>query len=143
MLVRLLVLVPILVALAVPPPALAQSAFTPLTPPMPSQQPAPEPEPAADDGGRDDGGLTRTQEILIALGGIALLFGIGWAIVRDARSAAPAIERARPRTEPGEPERRRGTRPPRRRRVATNRTKAKRARRDRKRTIAHRSRRAR
>jgi hypothetical protein len=40
----------------------------------------------------DDGGLSRFQETMIFLAGVALLAGIGFAIVGDARKAAPVTE---------------------------------------------------
>lgn len=38
------------------------------------------------------GGLSHLSEILMSLGGVALITFIGWAIVRDARKAAPVAE---------------------------------------------------
>jgi hypothetical protein len=37
----------------------------------------------------DNGGLTRGQELMLFAGGVILIAGIGYAIVRDARSRAP------------------------------------------------------
>ena len=115
-------------ALAAPGVAVAQQdPFGPIPQSPPEQAPAP--APAAEDEGGDDG-LDRWQELLIAGAGIVLLFGIGYAIVRDARAAAPAGARTG-LTETGE--RSKGTRPPPKQRVASQRTKAKAARRARKR----------
>lgn len=40
----------------------------------------------------DNGGLKRWQETLMFLAGVALIGGIGFAIVRDARKVAPVTE---------------------------------------------------
>jgi hypothetical protein len=77
-----------LLALAAPVAAHAQSSpFTPL-PPAQTQAPAPPPVTTAATSG--DGGLKGWQTTLIVLAGGILLLGIAWAIVSDARSAAPA-----------------------------------------------------
>ena len=63
--------------------------------PLPAPVPAPAP-PTTTPSSRttsDDSGLETWQEILIYVGGAGLLFGIGWAIVLDARRRAPAEER--------------------------------------------------
>src|SRR5215213_7278951 len=80
-------------ALAAPAAAFAQGggAFDPI-PPAPGPQPVTEP-PQDSRNDRDDG-LSSTQQLLIGLSGFVLLFGIGWAIVRDARSAAPVETRS-------------------------------------------------
>ena len=113
-------------ALAGPSAALAQDPpFTPLPPAPPEQAPAPTTD--TDD---DGDGLSEQQQLLIALAGIVLLIGIGWAIVRDARSRAPVEERTRS-ADGGELPR--ATRPPPVRRAQQSRAKAKAARRARKR----------
>lgn len=104
-------------------PALAQDPFGPI-PQAPPEQPAP--APVAQD---DDDGLNGTQELLIGLAGLVLLVGIGWAIVRDARSAAP-VDADHPVDEADRP--RGSVRPP-QQRVKANRAKAKAAKRARKR----------
>ena len=112
-------------ALAGPSPALAQdSPFAPI-PPAPQEQP---PAPTADSD--EDDGLSEVQQLLIGLAGIVLLFGIGWAIVRDARTRAPVEDRSR--TADGA-ERTKATRPPPVRRAQQSRAKARAARRARKR----------
>ena len=124
MTVRLLALLLVCSALLAPASALAQSdPFGPVP-----QAPQPQaPPPAADDD--EDEGLTRTQTVLIGLAAIALLVGIGWAIARDARQAAPGDVQ-----EPfADTERGKGTKPPPSARVSTNRAKAKAARQARKR----------
>jgi hypothetical protein len=106
-----------------PPGAVAQGTPFDLPPAPAPQQTAPvQTVPATSDD--EDEGLSRTQEILIGLGGFALLLGIGWAIVRDARRSAPAGERNPLETG----ERVKGTRPPKDKRVAQGRAKAKAAR---------------
>ena len=75
-----------LLVLAAPGAALAQSPFDPI-PPAP--QPGPATTPPDDNNDDDDGFLNSNQQLLIGLSGLVLLFGIAWAILRDARSAAP------------------------------------------------------
>jgi hypothetical protein len=105
--------------------ALAQSdPFGPI-PQAPPEEPEPQPISQED----DDGGLNRTQELLIGAAGIVLLFGIGWAIVRDARSNAP-VDADHPLDEQDRPK---GSRKPPQQRVKQNRSKAKAARQARKR----------
>jgi hypothetical protein len=105
------------------PAALAQdSPFSPV-PPAQTQQTVPVQTQSSSTS--DDEGLSRTQEILIGIAGFVLLFGIGYAIVRDARQAAPAG--AHDPLETGE--RVKGTRPPKQKRVAQGRAKAKAAKR--------------
>jgi hypothetical protein len=99
-----------------------QDPFGPI-PQTPPEQPPP--APVKDDGG----GLNRTQELLIGAAGLVLLVGIGWAIVRDARNAAP-VDRDHPLDDP---DRAKGSRTPPERRVKQNRAKAKAARQARKR----------
>lgn len=83
----LICLVAVLAAVAVPTVAVAQQgdAFSDLTQNR-TQQPAPS------SSSTDDDGLESWQQILIFLAGGILLGGIGWAIVKDARSAAPVEE---------------------------------------------------
>ena len=105
--------------------ALAQSdPFGPI-PQAPPEQPEPAPAPTED----ESEGLNRTQELLIGAAGIVLLFGIGWAIVRDARSNAP-VDADHPMDDPDRPK---GSRKPPSQRVKQNRAKAKAARQARKR----------
>ena len=75
-------------ALAAPVAAHGQgSPFTPLPAPAPApSQPAPTTTVAST---TDDGGLASWQQLLIFAGGGILLLGIAWAILADARSAAP------------------------------------------------------
>jgi len=78
-----------LLALAAPVAAHAQdSPFAPLPPAQttPEQTPTVASTTSSDDGG----GLAGWQQVLIFAGGGILLLGIAWAIVSDARSAAPA-----------------------------------------------------
>lgn len=120
----------VLGALLTPAAAVAQSPFTPL--PQPAPEPTPTVVPADDD---EDDGLSDTQQLLIAAAGIVLLVGIGWAIVRDARSNAPVQDRSHDPVlgAAGEEGRHRGSRAPKQQRVKTNRQKAKAARQARKR----------
>jgi hypothetical protein len=115
-------------ALASPGAALAQGggAFQPI-PPAPPEQPATVPQEE-----RTDDGLSSRQQLLIALSGIVLLLGIAWAIVRDARSAAPADTRDAAR-ESGDAPRPKGSQTPAGVRHRTSRAKAKAARQARKR----------
>ena len=103
--------------------AAAQDPFGPVAPaPQPEPAPAPPPPP------EEDEGLNRTQELLIGGAGLVLLFGIGWAIVRDARAAAP-VDAEHPMNER---ERSKGSRKPPQRRVKQGRARAKAARQARK-----------
>ncbi len=124
---RLIALLCVLV-LAAPGAALAQGggAFQPL-PPAPPDQPV---TAAPNQGADDDEGLSQTQQLLIGLSAMVLLFGIGWAIVRDARSVAPVD--ARPATPTGDAPQPRGSRTPAGTRHQHNRAKAKAARQARK-----------
>lgn len=97
------------------------SPFTPI-PQAQTQQTVPVQTQSSANG---DGGLSRTQEILVGIAGFVLLFGIGYAIIRDARRAAPAS--AHDPLETGE--RVKATRAPKQKRVAQGRAKAKAARR--------------
>jgi hypothetical protein len=100
------------------PVASAQDPFGPIP------QTPPEEPPAAPAPQEEDQGLNRTQELMIGGAGLVLLFGIGWAIVRDARTSAP-VDRDHPLEEG---ERRKGSRTPAARRVQQGRAKAKAAR---------------
>jgi hypothetical protein len=102
--------------------AAAQDPFGPV-PPAPQEEPPPPPPPE-----EEDDGLNRTQELLIGGAGLVLLFGIGWAIVRDARSAAP-VDAEHPMEDPDRPK---GSRKPPKQRVKQGRAKAKAARQARK-----------
>ena len=102
--------------------AAAQDPFGPV-PPAPQEEPPPPPPPT-----EEDEGLNRTQELLIGGAGLVLLFGIGWAIVRDARSAAP-VDAEHPLDDSDRPK---GSRKPPSRRVKQGRAKAKAARQARK-----------
>ncbi|WP_372789271.1 hypothetical protein [Paraconexibacter sp.] len=87
----LAVLITALLLLGVPAPvALAQSnPFTPPQPLVPPEQVAPEPANLADP---DSEGLEGWQEALIFAAGFVLLFGIGLAVVMDARRRRPVTE---------------------------------------------------
>ena len=99
-----------------------QDPFGPIPQPVPEQEEPPPPP-------GEDEGLNRTQELLIGGAGLVLLAGIGWAIVRDARAAAP-VDRDHPMQEIDRPK---GSRKPPDRRVKQSRQKAKAARQARKR----------
>jgi glucose/arabinose dehydrogenase len=76
-----------LLALAAPFAAQAQdSPFAPLPQAAPQQQQTT----TSSTSSSDDGGLEAWQQILIFAAGGILLLGIAWAIVKDARSVAPA-----------------------------------------------------
>jgi hypothetical protein len=123
-------------AASLTPPAAAQdNPFGPIPPPPPQQQTVAG-DPNADPF-QEDEGLSRTQQLLIALSGIALLGGIAFVILRDANQAAPAASRGRDRVPDGSAldtaeQRAKGSRPPKKQRVAQGRAKAKRARQQRK-----------
>ena len=125
MTVRLLCLLVLCAALGASvavPVAGAQDPFGPI-PQTPPEQPPPTPPPE-----EDGGGLNRTQELLIGGAGLVLLFGIGWAIVRDARTSAP-VDPEHPLDARDRPK---GSRKPPARRVQQGRAKARAARRARK-----------
>jgi hypothetical protein len=84
---RLLCLLTLVVALAVPASALAQSdAFGPLPP---AETPVPTVAPANNSNTQDDGGVGKTTLLLIG-GGLVLLFAvITTVIMRDARAHVP------------------------------------------------------
>jgi hypothetical protein len=86
--VALALVLSVLATVAAAPAAAQQDPFGPLPQAPQPQQPAPVPAE------EEDEGLSGTQQLLIVLGGLALLLGIGFAIVRDAGSAA-GDERAR------------------------------------------------
>ena len=75
--------------LLAPATAVAQDPFSPL-PPAQTQT-----APPVQNTNRttDNGGLKGWQQTLIVVAGLALLVGIGWAIVVDARSKAPVADR--------------------------------------------------
>ena len=114
-------------ALAAPASALAQGggAFQPI-PPAPPPPSTVEEQPTSNT--NEDDGLSSTQQFLIAISGIVLLFGIGWLIVRDARSTAPVQDRG-PATDE---QRRKGSQKPASIRHRQSRSKAKAARQARK-----------
>jgi hypothetical protein len=115
-----------LLALIAPGAALGQGAFDPI-PPAPPEPPATQ---AVDADDEDGDGLSPTQQLLIGVSGLVMLFGIGWAIVRDARSAAPVVTRRR--TSPGDEPVRKGSQKPASARHRESRAKAKAARQARK-----------
>ena len=87
-----------LLALAAPAAALAQSdnPFGPLN--LPPANTTPDPVPTSSNGTSDSSGLKSWQEVLIIFAGGALVIGIGWAIVADARSRAPQEAQTEERT---------------------------------------------
>jgi hypothetical protein len=87
---RFTLLICLLAALAVPV-AAAHAQDSPFAP-LPPATTTPEETPtvSSTNTSSDDGGLKNWQELLIFAGGGILLLGIGWAIVTDARNAAPA-----------------------------------------------------
>lgn len=99
--------------------AFAQTPFAPLPQPQNTETEA------TTSGATDpnDGGLERWQEILIFAGGIALVVGIGWAILSDARGVAPVSDTRELYEDPLEKER--GTRTPAEQRKRTSRKKGK------------------
>ena len=103
-----------------------QDPFGPI-PQAPPQQ-APQTTSNAQTDSSNDG-LSRRQELLIGAAGIVLLVGIGWAIVRDAREAAP-VDAGHPLDDPDRPK---GSRRPPQQRIRHNRARAKAARQARKR----------
>ncbi|MDX6688135.1 MAG: hypothetical protein QOF26_9 [Baekduia sp.] len=73
-------------------PVAAHAQSSPFAP-LPPATTAPEPTPTVSSSSSSDGGgLKAWQQILIFGGGAILLFGIGFAILADARSVAPTIE---------------------------------------------------
>jgi hypothetical protein len=82
----------VLGALAAPASALAQNPFGPLPQPAtPTTDTSTTSNNTTTTSG-DSGGLASWQEVLIFLGGVALIIGIGYAIVTDARRNAPVRE---------------------------------------------------
>ena len=127
---RLTVLLVLLLALA--PPVAAQAQDNPFGPiPQAPQEPPPQVQPELESDA--DEGLSDWQQLLIGAAAVLLLGGIAFAILRDARQAAPADERPGPRPLDEAGERTKGTRPPPKQRVTKNRAKAKTARQARKR----------
>jgi hypothetical protein len=123
---RIAALLLVVMILGAPTTAPAQdNPFGPV-PPAP-QQPAPAPPSPAD----EDDGLSETQQLLIALAGIALVTAIALAILRDARRAAPQGESHSALDSEGQHVK--GTRKPPKQRVKQNRAKARTARQARKR----------
>ncbi len=118
-----------ILALLAPSAALAQGggAFQPI-PQAPPQQPT---TVAPDQRNQDEEGLSSTQQLLIVLSALVLMGGIAWAIMRDARNAAPAEARSAPATA-GDAPQPRGSRRPAGVRQRDNRAKAKAARQARK-----------
>jgi hypothetical protein len=87
---RFTLLICLLAALAVPV-AAARAQDSPFAPlPPATTTPDQTPTVSSSNTSTDDGGLKSWQELLIFAGGGVLLLGIGWAIVTDARNAAPA-----------------------------------------------------
>jgi hypothetical protein len=106
-------------------PAAGQVTTTPLGP-VPQDEPEDVPDPTAD----EDEGLSSTQLLLLGGAAFVLLGGIGWAIVRDARAAAP-VDKDHAHADAAD--RPRATRTPPKQRVKSGRAKAKAARQSRKR----------
>jgi hypothetical protein len=89
---RPLAIAALLCVLAPPAAALAQqNPFAPLPQPQEPQQTTTTSGSTSSSAG-DSGGLKNWQEILIFMGGVALIAGIGYAIVTDARRNAPLKE---------------------------------------------------
>ena len=79
-------------------PAAAVAQDSPFAPLPPAQTLPDEPPTQTSSSADDGGGLAKWQEILIFLGAGALLAGIAWAIVSDARSHAPGGDETETRT---------------------------------------------
>jgi hypothetical protein len=118
-----------ILALLAPSAALAQGggAFQPI-PQAPPQQPT---TVAPDRSNPNDDGLSSTQQLLIVLSALLVMGVIAWAIMRDARNAAPAETRGAP-VAAGDAPQPRGSRRPASVRHRDNRAKAKAARQARK-----------
>ena len=91
MLRRPLAIAALLCVLAPPAAALAQNPFGPLPQAQQPTQTATTSTGSSTSSG-DSGGLKSWQEVLIFMGGVALIVGIGYAIVTDARRNAPVKE---------------------------------------------------
>jgi hypothetical protein len=76
--------------LSAPVAALAQTPFSPL--PQAQTQTATTSTTSGSTSTGDSGGLASWQEVMIFLGGVALIVGIGYYIVSDARRSAPVAE---------------------------------------------------
>jgi hypothetical protein len=86
--VKRLVTTAVVVALALPAGAAAQSSpFAPLPAPQQQQTVAPTPVQRS----LENDGLESWQQILILIAAVTLLGGIAWAIVHDAHRRAPAL----------------------------------------------------
>jgi hypothetical protein len=90
---RPLAIAAVLCVIVGPAAALAQSPFAPLPQAQEPTQTA-TPSNGSSTSSGDSGGLKSWQEILIFMGGVALIVGIGYAIVTDARRNAPVKEGA-------------------------------------------------
>ena len=89
MLRRTLAIAAVLCVLAPPVAAVAQqSPFSPL-PPAQTQTATTTTTSNTSSNNGDSGGLASWQEVLIFMGGVALIVGIGYGIVTDARRNAP------------------------------------------------------
>jgi hypothetical protein len=88
---RPIALAVLLCVLALPAAALAQTPFSPLPPAQEPTQTATTSGSSSSTTG-DTGGLKSWQEVLIFMGGVALIVGIGYGIVTDARRSAPLKE---------------------------------------------------
>jgi hypothetical protein len=114
--------------LAAPAGALAQTPFAPLPSPSAPAAPAQTAPARTSTTGDKGGGLSTGTELLIFVAALALIAGIAFVIVRDARAAAA---KRRGGGAPSKSER--ATTPPRGQRVQKSREKARAARRARKR----------
>ncbi len=82
-------------ALAAPAAATAQTPFAPLPQPAPDTSTVQVPTQSnTTTNPSNDSGLGTLSEFALYGAGALLLFGIGWLVVRDARSRAPIEERA-------------------------------------------------
>ena len=90
MLRRPLAIAAVLCVLAPPVAALAQNPFGPLPQAAPTTDTTTSNNMTTTSG--DSGGLASWQEVLMFMGGVALIVGIGYAIVTDARRNAPVKE---------------------------------------------------
>lgn len=92
MLRRPLAIAVLLCVLAPPAIALAQNPFGPLPQAAPPTTATSTTSSNTTTTSGDSGGLSSWQEVLIFIGGVALIVGIGYAIVTDARRNAPVKE---------------------------------------------------